>query len=232
MSEVQRGNTVIEAKDLRPGEEILWQSATEPIGLLEGSCGKQIIKSWIITTVITLALVIACAAVIGSIQFKLLAVVAVVWLCIMMAPVQDWRTAKAQQYAVTNQRAIVVQKDKTMYTMELGKVDDVQIYRPSDKENCLLLGSKTEAEAKNKLRWLAGHPLGTTFSEKDNAAGMVFYCVKNVERALSIVSGSWCGILPAYSGPALSCGRSASGTRRRWWAVLASAGGPSAALSF
>jgi len=106
----------------------------------------------------------------------------------MMAPVQDWRTAKAQQYAVTNQRAIVVQKDKTMYTMELGKVDDVQIYRPSDKENCLLLGSKTEAEAKNKLRWLAGHPLGTTFSEKDNAAGMVFYCVKNVERALSIVS--------------------------------------------
>ena len=43
---------------------------------------------------------------------------------------------------------------------------------------------------------------------------------------------SWCGILPAYSGPALSCGRSASGTRRRWWAVLASAGGPSAALSF
>ena len=110
------------------------------------------------------------------------------WLCIMMAPVQDWRTAKAQQYAVTNQRAIVVQKDKTMYTMELGKVDDVQIYRPSDKENCLLLGSKTEAEAKNKLRWLAGHPLGTTFSEKDNAAGMVFYCVKNVERALSIVS--------------------------------------------
>ena len=146
MSEVQRGNTVIEAKDLRPGEEILWQSATEPIGLLEGSCG------------------------------------------IMMAPVQDWRTAKAQQYAVTNQRAIVVQKDKTMYTMELGKVDDVQIYRPSDKENCLLLGSKTEAEAKNKLRWLAGHPLGTTFSEKDNAAGMVFYCVKNVERALSIVS--------------------------------------------
>ena len=45
MSEVQRGNTVIEAKDLRPGEEILWQSATEPIGLLEGSCGKQIIKS-------------------------------------------------------------------------------------------------------------------------------------------------------------------------------------------
>ena len=188
MSEVQRGNTVIEAKDLRPGEEILWQSATEPIGLLEGSCGKQIIKSWIITTVITLALVIACAAVIGSIQFKLLAVVAVVWLCIMMAPVQDWRTAKAQQYAVTNQRAIVVQKDKTMYTMELGKVDDVKIYRPSDKENCLLLGSKTEAEAKNKLRWLAGHPLGTTFSEKDNAAGMVFYCVKNVERALSIVS--------------------------------------------
>ena len=93
MSEVQRGNTVIEAKDLRPGEEILWQSATEPIGLLEGSCGKQIIKSWIITTVITLALVIACTAVIGSIQFKLLAVVAVVWLCIMMAPVQDWRTA-------------------------------------------------------------------------------------------------------------------------------------------
>ena len=173
MSEVQRGNTVIEAKDLRPGEEILWQSATEPIGLLEGSCGKQIIKSWIIITVITLALVIACTAVIGSIQFKLLAVVAVVWLCIMMAPVQDWRTAKAQQ---------------TMYTMELGKVDDVQIYRPSDKENCLLLGSKTEAEAKNKLRWLAGHPLGTTFSEKDNAAGMVFYCVKNVERALSIVS--------------------------------------------
>ena len=73
MSEVQRGNTVIEAKDLRPGEEILWQSATEPIGLLEGSCGKQIIKSWIITTVITLALVIACTAVIGSIQFKLLA---------------------------------------------------------------------------------------------------------------------------------------------------------------
>ena len=59
MSEVQRGNTVIEAKDLRPGEEILWQSATEPIGLLEGSCGKQIIKSWIIITVITLALVIA-----------------------------------------------------------------------------------------------------------------------------------------------------------------------------
>ena len=155
MSEVQRGNTVIAAKDLRPGEEILWQSATEPIGLLEGSCGKQIIKSWIITTVITLALVIACTAVIGSIQFKLLAVVVVVWLCIMMAPVQDWRTAKAQQYAVTNQRAIVVQKDKTMYTMELGKVDDVQIYRPSDKENCLLLGSKTEAEAKNKLRWLA-----------------------------------------------------------------------------
>lgn len=70
---------------------------------------------------ITLALVIACTAVIGSIQFKLLAVVAVVWLCIMMAPVQDWRTAKAQQYAVTNQRAIVVQKDKTMYTMELGQ---------------------------------------------------------------------------------------------------------------
>ena len=65
MSEVQRGNTVIEAKDLRPGEEILWQSATEPIGLLEGSCGKQIIKSWIIITVITLALVIACTAVIG-----------------------------------------------------------------------------------------------------------------------------------------------------------------------
>ena len=93
MSEVQRGNTVIEAKDLRPGEEILWQSATEPIGLLEGSCGKQIIKSWIIITVITLALVIACTAVIGSIQFKLLAVVAVVWLCIMMAPVADRKGA-------------------------------------------------------------------------------------------------------------------------------------------
>ena len=105
----------------------------------------------------------------------------------MMAPVQDWRTAKAQQYAVTNQRAIVVQKDKTMYTMELGKVDDVQIYRPSDKENCLLLGSKITGEPQKQLRFWAAHPLGAAEDGKD-VEGLVFYAIQNADQALRLVS--------------------------------------------
>ena len=184
----QENNEFLLEGNMLPGEQILWQSGTGRFKLLSGANGRSILIKWAITVAVTLGIIGTYAAAATEFRSNVVVILLIIMGLIILSPVMECSNLRGQQYILTNQRAVLIRGDRRIFSMPIQAIDDARIVQVSPNETCLLLGSKTEAEAKNKLRWLAGRPLGTTFSEKDNAAGMVFYCVKNVERALSIVS--------------------------------------------
>ena len=108
---------------------------------------------------------------------------------ILASPVVERRNLMGEQYWITNQRAILMTRDKTFFYMELSDIDDLRVVGGTSAGKSLVLGSCLFEEAKKLLRWRACHPKTDIQShdETDRALGMVFYCVRGAEGAVKLL---------------------------------------------
>lgn len=170
---------------LRENEEIRWQGIQADFSLLDDTNRRPILLRWLLTAVLTvcvLAVYFAGKEVPSSGFVGLVLLVAAI---MMGSPLVERWSLRQQRYWITNQRAILITRDKSVYSMELEKLDGFRVIRGRAAEDCVVLGSCIFPEVKGQLRWRACHPKidVCSRSDQDEAQGMVFYCVRNAEEA-------------------------------------------------
>ena len=143
---------------LRPGEQVRWQGRPAPFSLLEAEAKKQILLKWGLTVALgggPLAVYLSRteAPSMGFIGLVLAGGCGDSDLARGGAP-----EPHGGQYWITNQRAILMTRDKTFFYMELSDIDDLQVVGGTTKGKSLVLGRCLFEEAKKSLRWRACHP--------------------------------------------------------------------------
>lgn len=182
--------------NLREGEEIRWQGETEVFPLLEKDAKGLILAKWIGTVIAAIAFLILYMTYNnnGNMMNVTLIVLAAA-ICVIVSPVLERQSVLRQHYWITNQRAILMTKGQSCYTMELSEIDDIQVVKGKTAQDCLVLGSCLFHEVDRQLRWRACHPKVDVQHENGadtaedliifRAEGMVFFNVSDSEKALT-----------------------------------------------
>ena len=108
---------------------------------------------------------------------------------IMASPLVERWSLRQQRYWLTNQRAFLMTRDRSLYSIELAKLDGFQVVGDQRTKNCVVLGRCIFPEARGHLRWRACHPKIDVCSQsrQGEALGMVFYCVRNAAEAATLL---------------------------------------------
>lgn len=169
---------------LRPNERVCWQGKAERFPLLAGDTKGLILGKWIGTVVAAGAILILYVRN-NEAEMGVTGLVLLVAALLLVSPLAERYSLQRQAYWITDQRAILMTRDKTFYYMELDEIDDFRLLRGKAAQDCLVLGSCLFEEVGRQLRWRACHPKTDVQSagNADMAGGMVFYCVSNAEGA-------------------------------------------------
>ena len=108
---------------LRPGEQVRWQGRPAPFSLLEAEAKKQ----WGLTVALGGGLLAVYLSGTEAPSMGFIGLVLLVAAVILISPVAERRNLMGEQYWITNQRAILMTRDKTFFYMELSDIDDLQI---------------------------------------------------------------------------------------------------------
>ena len=172
-----------------PGEQVRWQGRPAPFSLLEAEAKKQILLKWGLTVALGGGLLAVYLSGTEAPSMGFIGLVLLVAAVILISPVAERRNLMGEQYWITNQRAILMTRDKTFFYMELSDIDDLQVVGGTTKGKSLVLGRCLFEEAKKLLRWRACHPKVDVQShdETDRALGMIFYGVQGAEAAAELL---------------------------------------------
>lgn len=170
---------------LEKDEQVLWHGAAKKFPLLAEDAGGLILVKWLGTT--------AMAAIILTLYFRdsaernpaVAALVAVVALCLMAAPVAERRRLLRQRYWITDRRAVLMTQTGTFYSMALA---DAYAFRVAQGD-CLVLGQSLQEESQGQLRWISCHPQAEQRKgcAPDRVDGMVFYKVRDAAGAARLL---------------------------------------------
>lgn len=169
------------ASYLRQDEQIRWQSGTKPFPLLEKGEGGKIIGKWIGTAAVAAALLTLYIGQGPGWNVKVAAAILVIAVLMVLSPVMERWSLLGQWYWITDQRAILMTRDRSFYAIELSELDDFQLLPGRTAGDCLVLGECLFEEGERQLRWRACHPrtdLGSD-SRRDLAQGLVFFSVED-----------------------------------------------------
>lgn len=171
------------------GEQVRWQGRPAPFSLLEAEAKKQILLKWGLTVALGGGLLAVYLSGTEAPSMGFIGLVLLVAAVILISPVAERRNLMGEQYWITNQRAILMTRDKTFFYMELSDIDDLQVVGGTTKGKSLVLGRCLFEEAKKLLRWRACHPKVDVQShdETDRALGMIFYGVQGAEAAAELL---------------------------------------------
>lgn len=146
---------------LRQGEQVRWQSGTAPFPLLEKGEGWKIVGKWIGTVAVAAALLALYTGQGREWSARAVALILLIAVLLVLSPVIERRSLLGQRYWITDQRAILMTRDRTFYYMELMEIDDFQLLRDRTAGDCLILGGCLFEEVDRQLRWRACHPRRT-----------------------------------------------------------------------
>lgn len=171
---------------LRAGEQVCWQGKTEEFPLLENDAKFKILAKWIGTVVVAfaiLAMYISNNSETWSV--KMVGGVIVIAALLVISPIWERKCLLDQRYWITDQRAILMTRDQSFYSMELSQIDDFQVVQGKTAHDSLVLGGCLFEEVDRQLRWRACHPKTDVQSDgrSDEALGLVFFNVSNAEGA-------------------------------------------------
>lgn len=173
------------------GETVRWSGHAEPFPLLEKRVKGRILLRWVVAVVCACAALGVYGARNGPISGKAIAIVTLVAALIIVMPWLERRSIMAQTYFVTNWRAILLTRDKTMYYLELEKLDDVKRESGHMGTDTLVLGSAIFEDIHRQLRWRACHPKTDLQSQagQDQAQGLVFYGIRDADKVEALLQG-------------------------------------------
>lgn len=113
-----------ELKDcLRQGESVCWQGVPVDFPLLDNANTRSILLKWILTVVIAGGVLIPYLKNQQEISMGFIGLLTLVVVLIVVSPVVERWSLKQQHYWITNQRAILMTRDKSIYYMELDQID-------------------------------------------------------------------------------------------------------------
>lgn len=173
---------------LRENENILWESAPENFPLLEGKLKLRIIGEWIVTVFFA-----ACLFYVErdqpSFGTGVKALVILVAAAIILSPLVEYMNLQKQKYYLTDQRAILVTADDSLYYMDYDKIDDCQLIEDVAQGGCIAMGSIIMADVRRQLRWQTCHPKmdQQEAATRGEALGMVFYKPAGVEKMVKLM---------------------------------------------
>lgn len=175
---------------LRDGEEVLWQGEPVDFPLLDDADRTAILVKWAASAVLATALLAAYIPSRETPSMGFIGLVILTAVLIMASPLVERWSLRQQRYWITNQRAILMTRDKSLYSMELNTIDGFQVAGGRAPAGCLLLGSCMFQESGSQLRWRACHPKIDVRSQaaQSDVQGMIFYCVRNAEAALALLA--------------------------------------------
>lgn len=170
---------------LRDGERVCWQGKTESFPLLENDAKWRILAKWIGTAVVTSAILLMYIGNNPERSVKVVGLVLLVAALLVISPIMERQSVLQQHYWITDQRVILMAKDRSLYYMELSEVDDFKTVKGKTVHDCLVLGSCLFGEIDRQLRWRACHPKADMqgSGDADQAVGLVLFNVSNAEGA-------------------------------------------------
>lgn len=172
---------------LAAGEEVLWESETQPFKLLDGNEGRKTLLQWVIGT--------ACCVGFAAFRFTqgeltpvTCAVLLVIYAALMLSPLASHRQLLGQRYFLTNERAILIKRDGAVYSMRLAGDTAAKLF-PVKPGAAIAIGAAVIEEGDKQLRWRSLHALENPGQfDGCNASGLVFYNVARAESAVKLLS--------------------------------------------
>lgn len=177
------------SKYLRENEHVQWQGAPADFPLMETGVKFQILRKWILTVAVTIGLL---AVYISANEVRSLGFIGLTLLvaaAIMLSPLVEFRSTRQLKYWITDQRVILMTRDKTLYYMPLNEIDSYQVVSDMAAQDCLVLGGVLFSEIRKQLRWRACHPKIDlqAHENQDKAQGLVLYGLSNSSAAVALL---------------------------------------------
>lgn len=173
-------------KYLRSGEQVRWHGVTQPFPLLERDAKSLILGKWIGTVAVTAVLLRLYIGNSPDWSLRVVGMVLLVAALLIASPFMEKWNVLGQQYWITDQRVILMSRDKTFYYMELTDIDDVRLVENQTEEGTLAVGSCVFEDIKRQLRWRACHPKTNVQSDgpAGKAEGLVLFSVSDSKKAV------------------------------------------------
>lgn len=180
------------SKYLRENEHVQWQGTPAKFPLMEQGVKFQILRKWILTVAVTVGLLVGYLSLTDSDTRRngLVGMIILVGIAVMVSPLLEFAGTRQLRYWITNQRVIVMTRDKTTFGMELGSIDDYRVVTDITAQDCLVLGSVLFPEIRKQLRWRACHPKVEIQAQENSASGLVLYGLSNAAAAVALLEKS------------------------------------------
>ena len=176
---------------LREHEEVCWQGVATEFPLLDSVNKRSILLKWILTVAIAGAVLIPYMSNQEEMSVSCIGLVALIVVVILASPFVEQWSLRQQRYWITNQRAIVMTRDKSIFYMELNEIDGYKLLTDMAAGQCLVLGTNIFPEIEKQLRWRACHPkTDIQGTGHGNATGLIFYSVSNADAAVALLEKS------------------------------------------
>lgn len=174
---------------LRENEVVCWQGLQTDFSLLDNVNRRPILVRWLATVAMTAGVLAIYIPGKETLSSGFVGLVALVALIMIGAPLAESWSLRQQKYWITNQRAILMTRDRSIYSMELRELDGFRVIRDQAEEDCVVLGRCIFPEAQSQLRWRACHPKVDVRSQsgQGQAQGMVFYSIRNAAQARTLL---------------------------------------------
>ncbi len=178
---------------LRPDEEVYWENQPNDFPLLDGGNRVRILRKWVLEILVAGGVLIGHVTTNAKTEMGLVVLLAGVVLLGLYMPFQEKRKLMQCRYWITDQRVIQMTKDQLFYSMELDQVDRFRVAKDG-RATCLLLGSGVFDDAAKLMRWRAATPKKEREGggRSDQADGLIFYGVDNVEAAAELLKRRGC----------------------------------------
>ncbi|WP_294856095.1 hypothetical protein [uncultured Oscillibacter sp.] len=165
------------------GEVVRWSGRSAPVPLLSQRERGKILVRWAITLVCISTLLGIYSTGSGALSGKFAALVTLVAALVIAMPWLERWSVMGMKYFVTDRRAILLTRDKSVYYMELDEVDDVKRVCLQPEADALVMGSAIFEDADRQPRFRACNPKTDLQSAEgqDRAAGLVFYGLRDAE---------------------------------------------------
>ena len=166
-----------------------WQGKTENFPLLDNDAKWQILGKWIGTVVAACAILMLYIGGNENWSVKAAGVIVLIAALLVVSPIMERYNVLRQSYWITDQRAILMTRDRSFYSMELSQIDDFRLVKGKGSRDCLVLGSCIFEDVNRQLRWRSCHPKADMQGngKADEAQGLVFFGVSNGESAAALL---------------------------------------------
>ena len=170
---------------LRDGEQVCWHGVTKPFPLLERDAKVLILAKWTGSVVVYAIILGLYMGNNPDWSLKVVGVILLIAALLVVSPFMEKRSILGQEYWITDQRAVLLSRDRTFYSIELSELDSFRLVEGKTQEGTLVLGSDIFEDIDRQLRWLACHPKTNVQGDgpADRAQGLVLFSVSDSKKA-------------------------------------------------